>query len=234
MDYKKIENKLKVDAESVRVKDFSLRWNGIQSKSDGVKTSERQSIPVLVSATVTSSNEEVKNSRRKNIRLSLIIVAMTLLISLAILLPILLTQGDDKLYFDEEQLNASYVSETEFYDSLDDVKIEIVSLSDYVVENFCLYYSDDNNLHGGGFDIIDEELSCYVTVVFYDLSVEVKGDAVEYEKYNVGDIQIKYNLAPNDGYYTMNANTVVGEVYYRLNCNIMGSNVTDILDKFFG
>lgn len=234
MDYKKLENKLKVDAESLTVKDFSLRWNEIQSRSDGVKASEMQSIPVLVSDTGTSSNDEVKNSRRKNIRLSLIIVAMTLLISLAILLPILLTQGDDKLYFDEEQLNASFVSEAEFYDSLDDIKIEIVSLSDYVVENFCLYYSNDNKLHGGGFDFIDEELSCYATVVFYDFTVAVKGDAVEYEKYNVGDIQIKYNLAANDGYYTMNANTVVGEVYYRLNCNIMGSNVMDILDKFFG
>lgn len=234
MDYEEIENKLKSDAESVRVKDFSVRWNEIQGQINGFETSDKQSVPVLAPVTASPSNEVSSNLRRNTIRVSLIIVAVALLISLAILLPILLTQGNDKLYFDEGQLRNQSVSETEFYDSLGEADIKIVSLSDYVIENYYLCYTEDNELHGGGFDFVDEELGCYAIVVFYDSSVTVKGELVEYEKYNVGDIQIKYNLTPNDGYYTMNANTVVGEVFYKLNCSIMGSNVTDILDKFFG
>lgn len=232
MDNKDIEKKLNSDAKNIKKKDFSLRWKEIQAQMNVIGSKENDTVSVLIPVNVTN-NAGNENKKRQSLKLLPIILTISLMLILAVVLPVVLIKNNEKVYFNEGQLSYESVTETEFYSGLKESNIEIINLSKLNLENYRLFYSDSNEIKGGGFESIDEDLGCYSAVVFYDSSVTVN-DIIEFEVYNIKNLEIKYHLTETEGYYAMTATTVVEKVFYRFNCSMVENNAYEIFNKFFG
>lgn len=232
MDNKDIEKKLNSDAKNIKKKDFSVRWNEIQAQINDIDSEENQATSVLIPVNATS-NSGNENKRQQPLKLLTILLTIALMIVMAVVLPVVLIKKNERIYFNEGQLSYESVTETEFYSGLKESNIEIINLSKLSVENYRLFYSDSSEIKGGGFESIDEDLGCYSAVVFYDSSVTVN-DIIEYEVYNIKNLEIKYHLTETEGYYAMTATTVVEKVFYRFNCSMVENSAYEIFNKFFG
>lgn len=234
MDYKNIEKKLSIDAKNVEQKDFSARWAEIQLRDEGnLEIRNAVADSVLVEESATPTNEVGKiNTHLRNVKIIVAILATAIVLVLAIVLPLTL-KSNEKVYYNEEQLNYKIVEESEFISAIEQAQIKIVNTSKYSLENYRLYYLEKDEVKGGGFDFIDESLGCFANVVFYDSSINVKDIFTNYEIYEVKGTPIKYILHPIDGYYVLSATTVFDGIYYRFACNIVENNIDDIFDKFF-
>ena len=234
MDYEEIEKKLKADAQKIQRQDFSVRWQELQRRLDGTKQMEEKAVvPDLVQASASNgSSVSRKKSIKYPFKIAIIFSAVFSVLLLAIVLPIVLSNKAPKIYYNEAQLSCLNVESPEFYEGIDKAGIEIVDLSEYEVENFRLYLSESDEVKGGGFEFVDEDLGCFAIVVFYDSSVKVNESQKNYELCYVGDTKIQYEIEQMDGYYSLSAFTVFEGIYYRFNCDMVENNVYDIFDNF--
>lgn len=235
MDYEDIEKKLETDAENVKQKAFSNRWAKMQlsiEAEDNIKVKE----PVINSGLVTESVTQNKTASGKNVYRHNIKIIVTGLIAvivlvLAIVLPLTLRRKE-KIYYNEEQLHFKLTNEDDFYSSLRNSEIKVVDLKEYTVENYSLFFLEQGEVKGGGFEFVDESLGCYANVIFYDSTVIVSEDLTNYEICDVRGTQIKYVLKQEDGFYSLSATTVFKEIFYRFDCDIIENNIYEIFDKF--
>lgn len=235
MNYEDIEKKLMADAENFNQKDFPYRWAKMQTgdkSNSSVEIKEGVVSSGLITESVTlNENDSNHNFNNRTLKVIMIIFAAVIALTLAIVLPLTL-RGRDKIYFNEEQLSYTNVEESLFHSGIKTANIKIVDISEYSLNNYRLYYSEQHEVKGGAFEFVDESLGCYANVIFYDSTVKVNYNLTNYEICEVQDTQVKYVLQQEDDFYALSATTVFKGIYYRFDCDIVENNVYDIFNKF--
>ncbi|MDE6667974.1 MAG: hypothetical protein K2K38_06475 [Clostridia bacterium] len=237
MEDKDIEQYLKERADEVKVKDFSERWEKLKGRIEAaqeVEVKETASETVLA----TSSNGNVSNNAvRKKLILSLSAVFLAIAVCLAVVLPITLKKNDVRQYLSFKDLAASdMLTADEFYGQIEETNLVIVDIQKFEASSYLLYYTDDNEVVGGKFDVFDEDEVIFANVVFYDTIVESSFEIGEdFKSYNINGFRIDYKIGLNEKeQYKTTAKAVSDSINYELVCLSAEENIESFFNKFFG
>ncbi|MBD5631799.1 MAG: hypothetical protein HDP34_01025 [Clostridia bacterium] len=233
MENKDIEQLLKESADEVKVKDFSERWENIKDRICSTKEIElKETTSETVLATSANSNLS-QNSVRKKIIISVCAIFLLIGLCLAIVLPLTL-KNNDKIYFNLNELKHEIVTEDEFYAQIEETALKIFDLKSFEVDNFVLYYTEDNIVVGGKIEISDEET--FATVVFYNTSVKSSFEIGTDNKTCVkGGYNIEYITEIDaDELYSSMAKAVGANISYEFDCLSLDENIETFFEKIFG
>ena len=235
MENKDVEKLLKESAEELKAKDFSERWKNISERINSaqeVEIKETTSETVLVTSVNTNTSQ---NSIRKKIGFSVCAVFLLRVMCLAIVLPITLKTNDKPIFFNLDELNNDGVSEDEFYNKIYEADLKIFNIEDFDVDSYILFYTEDNIVVGGKFEINDEDEGIYSKVIFYDTSVKSSFEIGEdYKSYNVNGFNIEYKTALFEELYSTTAKAVGANISYEFECLAIDENIESFFDKLFG
>ena len=236
MEDKDIEKYLKERAEEVKVKDFSERWNSI---SERINSAQEVELKATASETVlaTSSNSNMSNNAvSKKLIISLSMVFLAIALCLAIVLPITLKKTGEQIYFNFNDLSNTSVSADEFYDKIEEADLNIVDIQKFEASSYGLYYTEDNKVAGGRFDIFDEDEVVFVKVIFYSTLVKSSFETGEdFKSCNVNGFKIEYKTGlSEDEQYETRAKAVSDSINYELVCLSADENIENFFNKLFG
>ncbi|MDE7167730.1 MAG: hypothetical protein K2O28_02645 [Clostridia bacterium] len=237
MEDKDIEQYLKERADEVKVKDFSERWEKLKGRIEAaqeVELKETASETVLA----TSSNGNVSsNAVRKKLIISLSAVFLAIALCLAIVLPITLKKNDVRHYLSFKDLSSSEaLTADEFYDQIEETDLNIVDIQKFEASSYGLYYTDENKVVGGRFDIFDEDEGILASIVFYDIIVISSFEIGEdFKSCDVNGFYIEYKTEPDDDeLYSTRAKAVGTKISYEFDCLSADENIETFFNKFFG
>lgn len=236
MDDKDIERILKDSANKTELMPSEERWNRIKDRLDmQVKVEEPVLQEVTVAASAGNANKNLFNSARGRTTFGFIVCCVCLILCLAIVLPIYFTRPNEHRYLDEKELIYILCSNEEFENDINNSKIELVSLSDYEINNTYILKTESGEVKGGGFDFNVEEKEEYVKVKI--LAENIKTDAFEYSNplnYNINDTEILYKKVEETSIlklYLIQAKRK--GVTYKIEYTAVEDNVLAFFDEFF-
>ena len=235
MEEKEVERQLKEDAEKLKMKDFSERWEVIKDKIH--PTVEMTDDEVLsgqkVLASDYGSHSESKGVKKKllfGVGLIVLIVA----VCLAIVLPIKLRKPQER-FLSPDDLESKSVTESEFYAAIQSSELQIVDLSAYELDLLYIFTDDNGKVMGGEANVIDFENSSVTKLTFYSNKVQSELKiANDCWTCTIDGTKIKYVTSSEDGYYSTVALADSGTVIYELKCITSDQNVTAVFGKLFG
>lgn len=221
VDHSDIEKKLKEASDNINPGDFNERYKAIKNRLE----------------------PRTKNKRfswKKRIGF----VAPGLAAALAIILPITLIQPrqQEPVRYFIYQLDVQPTTEEDFYTELNNVNISVVGLSDYVVQNYLLYMTQDLVVKGGAIEVFDDEIetSMYASLELYDKSVIINEDhyATFDLSYQIGDTNILYEIvehveAEDMESYSYTAIAWYKDTTYLINYDTLQNDIIDFFNNLF-
>lgn len=235
MDDKEIEQKLKESAQKIKAKDFEERWATISERIDADQSQDGGD-EVQSAVLVTSANTvHTVNSLRKKFLFAFCGIVAAIAICLAIVLPIVLGKDKGQKYYYILNLTNESVSESEFFDGIEQSDLTLFDLTDFELDTFSLYYTADGGLAGGGVEVIDESLEIFAKLVFYTNNVRSDFEVgTDYSEYVVNGYNVNYKTENAEVFYTTKAKATKGSMVYELTITAADDNPKILFDKLFG
>ena len=182
MEYKDIEEKLQNAASKIKKPEFSEIWEEIKDEIN------------------VSDVAEIKRKRtRKRLKKFLPAAATTVgIVSAAAVIISVMTHKPQKEIYFMDQLGAVSVTESEFYEDLEESQIKHVDFSGFIIQSYTLLKTNSLVTKGGLIEVYDDEdaATMFATIKFLDASVEIEEEKYsDYDlTYTVNNTDIKYKL----------------------------------------
>lgn len=182
MEYKDIEEKLQNAASKIKKPEFSEIWEEIKDEIN------------------VSDVAEIKRKRtRKRLKKFLPAAATTVgIVSAAAVIISVMTHKPQKEIYFMDQLGAVSVTESEFYEDLEESQIKHVDFSGFIIQSYTLLKTNSLVTKGGLIEVYDDEdaATMFATIKFLDASVEIEEEKYsDYDlTYTVNNTEIKYKL----------------------------------------
>lgn len=232
MEEKDIEQKLKSSAAKIVTKSFSERWDNIKESILIEDNKQEVLAEDAILATIDGQTIQNENSKRKNFLIAVLSLLFSCVVILAIVLP--LTLKNNKMeFFVPDDLDRKTVSEEQFYNSIEDVKFNIINLSKYNKDGYAVFTANDGTVKGGEVEIINEEEGYYLNIIFYDKTVNITEPILDYEKYEVGSIEINYYTQMEDEIYSTYSYVEYNELHYQIDYVSIDDNCTSLFQELF-
>ena len=226
MEYKDIEEKLQNAASKIKKPEFSEIWEEIKDEIN------------------VSDVAEIKRKRtRKRLKKFLPAAATTVgIVSAAAVIISVMTHKPQKEIYFMDQLGAVSVTESEFYEDLEESQIKHVDFSGFIIQSYTLLKTNSLVTKGGLIEVYDDEdaATMFATIKFLDASVEIEEEKYsDYDlTYTVNNTEIKYKLKEyieREGIATYTYGIFADSVdtRYMIDYNSLTDNVLTFMDTFF-
>lgn len=235
MDNKEIERKLKHSANKISMKGFDERWEAIKDQiGEQEETVEEKVLVTQVASACATAEGEYKERPHYRRKLVFVIIALFCVLTLAIGLPIILTQNKGMPYFNVSDLQGYIANEDEFFERLRESDISIIDLSHFAVESYILYVTPENDVIGGSIEFIDEEKEYFANIKFYDEYVQgIVQNTSDYSDFTINNIVIKYRTDIKGEEYKTVAITQYNKINYYIEILSVYDNVSEIFADLF-
>ncbi len=159
-------------------------------------------------------NIKVKN--RSKLYIFAGIAAFFIVVILAIVLPLTLSDDDGLKFYDSGDLRLDNVEADEFYEVIEEAGLNIIDLSDYEVSGYAILYSTEMAVKGGMVELVDEQTQTFATISIYTSDVDVYFNP-DFEKLDSDNLEIYYSTIADSGVYSTEAYTIKNDLKYYLN-----------------
>ena len=141
-----------------------------------------------------------------------------------------------------DQLGAVSVTESEFYEDLEESQIKHVDFSGFIIQSYTLLKTNSLVTKGGLIEVYDDEdaATMFATIKFLDASVEIEEEKYsDYDlTYTVNNTEIKYKLKEyieieGIAIYTYGIFADSVDTRYMIDYNSLTDNVLTFMDTFF-
>lgn len=235
------ENKLKEEADKIRVEDFSSRFEKIQQREKSQQLLQQESVFDTVPALEKGSEfGKIRHTPNKMLIIS-IAVALLCLLALAIVLPLTLSKKPPTGFGKgESSLYIQVSNEEEFYRELLASDIAVPDLSECEVEAYGLILlTEDDTVKGGYVDYYDERSNSSVGLEIYSSDIEVKNDYYDFdskcETVAIRDTTVRYLILESDdeGAYRMQAIASNSRYNYKFELISDNENILSVFESLF-
>lgn len=235
MGNKEIERKLKHSANKITMKDFDERWEVIKDQiGEQEETVEEKVFATQIAPAFATAEGEYKQKPHYHRKLIFILIVLFCVLTVAIGLPIVLTQNKDAPYFNEADLQKYIANKEEFLEGLHDSDISIIDISQFAVETYILYVTPKNEVRGGIIEFTNEEKEYFAHIEFYDKYVQgTTHDTIGYNDFNLNNIVVKYKTVMEGEEYNTIAIAQLDKINYYFEILSVYDNVNEIFTDLF-
>lgn len=213
MQEKELEKVLQEKADNTKMREFSEVWKEIKDE-------------------VVSEKKEKKSILKNKFFLAFAPAFLAICIVLTPLF-FLLNPSEEKIYL-SDQLIATSVTEKEMLDGLLNASIVHADLSEYIIFNANIYYTEEMEVKGACFSFYQETF--FAEMKLYDKSVELNLDINNlYDtncKVNSADVYYKFKSAES-GFYEYSVYATCNNVKYLIEYSGVTDNLMEFLNDFF-
>lgn len=232
MKDKNIEQELKNSADKITMKSFSKRWENIKGRILTEEDTQEVFAEDAILATPEGTITRNVNKKSKYSLIAILSLIVSCIVVLTIVLPIMLRKNEME-FFDPNELSHPIVSQEQFYNEIKNSRYDIIDLSKYDTNSYAIFTTNEGIVKGGEVEIANEEEGYYLNIAFYDRTVNIIEPVLDYEKYNVKNVEIFYHIQIEDEIYSTYAYVEYDKLHYQIDYVSIYDDCISIFQELF-